>query len=169
MLCVKLIKYGMKKKLLILLVLVFVAPFSRLTGQDIRTIDSLILATHRENHKYKRIKIGNLRTGAVYWFLRKNKKMFAIEIRKRFGTDKGYDSSFSHHYFYKNDSLIKAAFIKYNHTNGRLNRAIKQFYFDKDTIINPIEYKVAPDVDVSEIIQEAYAELKKGYAYRDDK
>jgi hypothetical protein len=159
----------MRLKLQILSIFIFLTSFSRLIAQDIITIvDSSILSIYKENHKCKRIKIGNRRTGTVYWFLRKNKNMFAIELRKEFKTGKKFDSSITHHYYYKEDILIKATCEKHSHLKGKPNWGIKHLYFEKDKLVNQLSYRVAPDLDIIEIVKEAYAELKKGYDYRND-
>lgn len=126
-----------------------------------KMIDSILdsLASKKE-HSLSRIKIGNRRTGTVFFYLKSTENIYSIADRVQyFNNSRRADSTAQFKYFFVEDKLVKVI-----HDRAKINpyrSGYTYLYFSNNSLIDRKNFDDSPDTDVSFVIKKADSLLQK--------
>lgn len=125
--------------------------------------DTLLQKIYKENGKLKRVLKGNRRTGTVYYYLNSNGKIYSIQSRRQYGAGKVKDSSGAYFYYFINDSLVMATFVRNIYSAGKHITGFTKLYFEGNRVTDSFQHGDAPTPNISLILREAYAHRDHSY------
>ena len=150
----------------IVLVYLFICFSFQNYGQaNVTAIDSSLNAIGKKRGRFKKIKFGNNATGTVYFYLKKNKKIFSINDRKEYRNPRpGQDSSIHFIYLFLDDKLVKVRYYRFIYPKQQDH--VADFYFSDNKLISTNTFKDVFTPDISVIISNARSFLIKAYQIR---